>query len=309
MIFWKYIKGLNQYTDTTVTPSEVVDLFTFLKFSNEDYEENIVNNSVALLPEVVVNNENAFPSGASLDDKNLGKVITSKASNQTVYQHLRMIDNAKLFFGAYDTTNEWNPSYIYNTTISDALRLYIRSEGTTILESRDSLGVDIYYKPISSGPSFIRVLTVNKDPHPTSASSYVGSVTVNGNFHSGTIYCNSGCNAVYFNSTSDKRAKTNIKSLDMAAVNLIRNTPVYSFIYKDSDLPSIGIIAQDVQDVEIEGFKLVDNEQATGKDYDYMSIHESKLTYILWKAVQEQQEQIESLKKEIDELKNSSKIL
>ena len=53
------------------------------------------------------------------------------------------------------------------------------------------------------------------------------------------------------------------------------------------------------------GFKLVDNENATGQDFDYMTIHESKLAYILWKAVQEQQKIIEDLQKEIKELKKN----
>ena len=48
------------------------------------------------------------------------------------------------------------------------------------------------------------------------------------------------------------------------------------------------------------GFKLVDNENATGQDFDYMTIHESKLTYILWKAVQELSKEIEDLKKKIN---------
>ena len=85
----------------------------------------------------------------------------------------------------------------------------------------------------------------------------------------------------------------------------MRKTQLYSFKYKETDTPSIGIIAQDVQDVNINGFKLVDNEEATGKDLDYMTIHESKLAYILWKAVQEQQKLIEDLQKEIKELKKN----
>ena len=55
-----------------------------------------------------------------------------------------------------------------------------------------------------------------------------------------------------------------------------------------------------MQDVNIKGFKLVDNENATGQDFDYMTIHESKLTYILWKAVQELSKEIEDLKKKIN---------
>ena len=119
---------------------------------------------------------------------------------------------------------------------------------------------------------------------------------------SGSMACTNKCEAVYFNATSDKRAKTNLKPLEINALDLIKRVQLYSFKYKDSDLPSIGILAQDVQDVNIEGFDLVDNKQASGVDMDYMSIHESKLTYILWKAIQEQQKEIEELKTQIKNL-------
>ena len=105
------------------------------------------------------------------------------------------------------------------------------------------------------------------------------------------------CTATYFNATSDYRAKKDFKLLDIDALELIKKVQLYSFKYKDSNQPSIGIIAQDVQDINIDGFDLVDNKEASGANFDYMSIHESKLVYILWKAIQEQQKEIEELKK------------
>ena len=118
-------------------------------------------------------------------------------------------------------------------------------------------------------------------------------VTSSDDTHNGSI------DAVYFNATSDYRAKKDFKPLEINAIELVKKIPLYSFKYKESNLPSIGIIAQTVEDVNIEGFKLVDNEGATGDNMDYMSIHESKLVYILWKAVQEQQKEIEELKAQI----------
>lgn len=107
------------------------------------------------------------------------------------------------------------------------------------------------------------------------------------------------CSAGYFVTTSDRRAKKNIENCDFDALALVLKTPVYSFTYKDTETPSIGIIAQDVQDVNIKGFDLVDNKGASGVDFDYMHIHEGKLVYVLWKAIQEQQKEIEELKKQL----------
>lgn len=107
------------------------------------------------------------------------------------------------------------------------------------------------------------------------------------------------CSAGYFITTSDKRAKKNIEEMNFDALSLILKTPVYSFSYKDTETPSIGILAQDVQDVNIKGFDLVDNKEASGYDFDYMHVHEGKLVYILWQAIKQQQAEIEELKKKI----------
>ena len=105
------------------------------------------------------------------------------------------------------------------------------------------------------------------------------------------------CKATYFNAVSDARAKYNIQKVSFSATELVRKTPIYSFKYKNTNQPSIGVITQDVCNYEIDGFKLVDNVNASGENDDFMSIKESKLIYVLWKAIQEQQEEINSLKK------------
>ena len=89
------------------------------------------------------------------------------------------------------------------------------------------------------------------------------------------------CKAPYFNATSDRRAKENIKKVDFSALSIINSLPIYSFNYKDSDKPSIGVIAQEALKYNIEDFSLVENEEASGENNDYMSIKESKLIYIL----------------------------
>ena len=118
-----------------------------------------------------------------------------------------------------------------------------------------------------------------------------------------TITATSSCTAAFFNATSDERAKEDKHLLDLHATALIEQTPVYSFKYKDSQQPAIGIMAQDLVDCNIGDFSFVDNEEATGKDGDYMKLKESKLTYVLWKAVQELEQQIRGLQLEVFDLK------
>lgn len=110
--------------------------------------------------------------------------------------------------------------------------------------------------------------------------------------------------APYFNTTSDIRAKKDISKATFAARDVVKTLPIYSYILKENNERNIGIIAQDALDVNLDGFELVKNKEATGKDGDYMAIKESKLVYVAWKAIQEQEETIEKQQQEIDELKD-----
>ena len=119
------------------------------------------------------------------------------------------------------------------------------------------------------------------------------------------VKCEGQIQAVSFNATSDKRAKTNIKRLDQEkALDIVNKLPVYSFNYKKDNTPSIGVLAQEaaVYDGAIPNFSLVNNEQATGENGDYQTVKESKLVYILWAAIQEQSRQINQLKSQLKEL-------
>ena len=119
------------------------------------------------------------------------------------------------------------------------------------------------------------------------------------------VKCDGQIQAVSFNATSDKRAKTNIKRLDQEkALDIVNKLPVYSFNYKKDNTPSIGVLAQEamVYDGAIPNFSLVNNEQATGENGDYQTVKESKLVYILWAAIQEQSRQINQLKSQLKEL-------
>lgn len=102
--------------------------------------------------------------------------------------------------------------------------------------------------------------------------------------------------APFFNASSDRRLKTNINAVEDSVLPLITSTPVYTFNYKKHPtIPVIGIMAQDVLDKNINDFNLV--KKSSG---GYYEIKESKMIYILWKAVQEQQKQIEALQARLE---------
>lgn len=111
------------------------------------------------------------------------------------------------------------------------------------------------------------------------------------------------CEALYFNATSDRRAKTNIIPAEFSALSVVNSTPTYIFNYNNNEEKTIGLIAQEAAEFNLDGFNMVDNLAATGQDGDFMQMKESKLVYVLWKAVQELSAEVEDLKSQIRNLK------
>lgn len=95
--------------------------------------------------------------------------------------------------------------------------------------------------------------------------------------------------ATTFNALSDARLKKNI--VDYVPTNSILDLPIKEFDYIDSNIHTIGCLAQDLQ-------KICPEIVTEGPD-GYLSIAENKLVYLLLAEVKK-------LKEEISELRNSS---
>ena len=105
----------------------------------------------------------------------------------------------------------------------------------------------------------------------------------------GPMYANS------YNNNSKEELKKNITVFNENAVDLIKNSDLYKFNYKmekDTDEQHIGFIIGDGYKTPLQ---IISN--------DGNAIDSYSMSSILWKAIQEQQEQIEELKKEINKLK------
>ena len=141
--------------------------------------------------------------------------------------------------------------------------------------------------------------TGNLTVQGTAESVFTGAIKGAGLTSTTQIIATSYCQASYFNATSDKRAKENIHLSTYSALDLIKKVQVYNYQYKNTSDRVTGIMAQDLLEAQPKELDLVSNVQATGENGDYMSIKTDKLVSVLWKAIQEQQEQIEELKKEV----------
>ncbi len=305
MIFWKHIKGLHKSTSSD-------ELWSFIRFQKKAGSSQAESTKFANVPSIHLNTSDDDTTSSP----SCGHIITEKATGQSITNPFHFLSNLEV-----DGTLDVDGATTLNSTldVDDRCTFHagiLLKTSSWYVYARDNLDDDYcMFKAAFGGNYHLQVgdedlsvwmpqsLQIGGSGFSTSHIA-AGDLSAT-NAYLSTSTCTSYSQAQYFNATSDRRAKTNIQPLLIDALELVKKIQLYSFKYKETDTPSIGIIAQDVQDVNINGFKLVDNEEATGKDLDYMTIHESKLTYILWKAVQEQQKEIEELRKQLNELKKN----
>lgn len=183
--------------------------------------------------------------------------------------------------------------------INNSPQLIIGLQNLETIESatRISLFGDDYYSFAAERFDINTIGTFTQPINFTAAGTDIFSATFQ------NIKVNNKTESLYFNATSDKRAKENIELLTASALDYIDSLKFYSFNYKNTDEATLGIIAQDIVDKPYNNINFVNNVKASGKNNDYMTIKESKLVYVSLKAIQELQNEIKNLKNEIQELK------
>ena len=133
---------------------------------------------------------------------------------------------------------------------------------------------------------------------------FKGGVKMDGDtLVTGSLKANSKVEALYFNATSDSRAKTILGKVPNALSTIV-DTPIYEYFYTDDAKKTelIGILAQDLLKNGDE-FHIVNNQSATGVNGDFMTIKEDRLTFVLWKALQELTEEVKELRNEVNKLR------
>lgn len=283
MIFFDHIKGCSR--DTTAYDK---GLWTWIQFARD-------SDSSGPYPEIIIaEGSNGINKVGS--DGTTKNFLIDKGSFPTAYTWPGQPDETVKTLGSIITELGPAQEIEKDITIHDEYTLKINhlqfTNGKVIFKPTNANnGLQI----INSGDSNLTYFLLN-----ASGITVKSTATFEKDFK-----CEGQIQAVSFNATSDKRAKTNIKRLDQEkALDIVNKLPVYSFNYKKDNIPSIGVLAQEamVYDGAIPNFSLVNNEQATGENGDYQTVKESKLVYILWAAIQEQSHQINQLKSQLKEL-------
>lgn len=285
-VYYKWIKGCE------IGSSLDSGLWTYLKWGNGDLGTSANN-----LPHI-------YTSTGKVDNptNDLGYILTNQAEDIDLTKPWKL--SSDFYFDLDSHTNNNNNLFLSNSCGNIKLinngyyfERNLTINGTAILNSTLS---------VTGATTLKSTLDVTGTTTLKSTLNVTGATTLKSTLNvTGAIETKSSCTAVYFNATSDKRAKENIRPANYSALDLIKKLPVYIYNYKNSNETVTGILAQDLLEVQPKELNLVSNINATGENNDYMSIKNDKLMFVLMKAIQEQQEQIEQLKSEIDNIKKS----
>lgn len=202
---------------------------------------------------------------------------------------------------------KWGQEYEYNKEIVEIVgipKIY-SSEGRNDDTDEKTNSKDLGYILTTKIPhiveeqfTFVQGIKINE--YNVIADPTYGGIIVDSNLGTaGELRSGTACHAPYFNATSDRRAKENITPSTYKALDTIMNTPVMDYNYINNPDRVTGIIAQDLLKTQPEGLDLV-----SGLEEEMLSIKTDKIMFIMWKAIQEQQEQIKDLQNQINELKN-----
>lgn len=339
-IFYKHIKGCG--ASSTGQTGSTTDLWTWIKWADAtDVTDNTTIKTATkdILPSIKINTTNTFDTDPSID---AGKIITSKASGQSIEQYFTLSAGVKIGFGSHflqSTTKKGTTGYTLETNAdlwisNTSLILAQNEEKNGSFNSYDQPFGQVFFAKTEGGvlddqkTNVLKVISNTSsakqgekkgqilyqawrhtfDGHVWAQKSlYVGGGTdkiENSSLEEGVIKVTQKCEALYFNATSDSRAKTNITPAKFSALSVVNNLPIYTFNYlSNPEKLTVGLIAQEAAQHNLDGFNMVDNLNATGLNNDMMQMKESKLVYVLWKAVQELSAEVEDLKTQLASLK------
>ena len=200
----------------------------------------------------------------------------------------------RAFVNGANGTNDMPGSMVFETSADGSAtpteRMRINPDGQVSFGTSSPLaGSRIFTLASASTPYGI---TTQNDA--TTGTMFVMVYHSNGGSAIGSITTSNTATA--FNTSSDYRLKENIQPLENGLERLNNLKPV-KFDWKEDGTSSEGFMAHEAQEVfpdAVTGEK--DGEEMQGMDY-------GRITPLLVKAIQEQQEQIEQLKTEIQTLK------
>lgn len=320
-IFYNYIKGCGKDAtgpkktlDASITKTTDTEVWTWIKWA-DTVTYTTIGTSADLAyaennPTIYLNSGNVFSTNFSL-----GKIITSNSKGQKIDASFMFTQGLTVQMDSNDVVKTYNIGS--NPALVAYKDMWFAKANSCMFTNMDTLtnteqsrlgqiyaNTDAFHIIGRNLPLKITASLLTIDPNTTIKTHlHVGSADYKWptDYPDGVIKADSRCEALYFNATSDRRAKTNITPTEFSALATVNALPVYTFNYTTQpDNTTIGLIAQEAAEHNLDGFSMVDNLNASGENNDFMQMKESKLVYVLWKAVQELSAEVESLKAQLN---------
>jgi len=179
-------------------------------------------------------------------------------------------------------------------TASPSTRLHLQSGATTTL----------YVESTTSDNNGLMILNANTDQNWNFNYHEFIYFQKQGNNIGSIIAANNG-SGVSFNTSSDYRLKTDLRNY--SGLDLVNKIKTYDFAWKENSSRMHGVMAHELQEIlpyAVSGLK--DAADANGKMI-IQGVDYGKITPVLVKAIQEQDEIINSLKKDKERLEQTIK--
>lgn len=341
-IHFNYIKGLNgnvtHLKDETIenTLHKQDAIYTYIRWSQDcSINDGKISRHCDFLPTILGSMSKSLESASNDTTQcDFGRIITSNAIAQHIDQNLHITNYKQIKFCGEKLSEDKTEGDFTDSAISgdwtkricavmnwkkdqDGYQAFqITSYKDLVLGAGDTSNHGKITLSSSPGGKLTAIelnaettnitgvvnILNNKTTINSSGITTIGNINV-----TGKIITSEEVDALFFNAKSDQRAKSHIQLFKSNALDIVNKLPIYEFHYRNNDAPSIGVLAQDAItfDEQFTDFSLVNNPDATGENGDYMTVKESKLVYILWKAVQEQQAQINYLQEQLNKIKES----
>jgi len=237
----------------------------------------VINNNTALFDDHSTLSAYSDTNGVYLNGKNAGWLSLSGDGTQR--------NNVRIY-GQASSSGE-----LIQFKTANSERMRIDSSGRMFLGGTSGFG-NGFFEVNASPTSFNHIVT-----RPTVNTTYNALRMINNaNTVIGTISVGTSVNTVTYGGTSDYRLKENIQPMEQGLERVKKLNPV-KFDWKETGESSEGFIAHEIQDA---GWNLGVVGKKDGKEMQ--EVEYGKLTPLLVKAIQEQQEIIDDLKTRIEEL-------
>ena len=239
-----------------------INSITFVKALNQGVATQMANNIWLTQDSEIWFNKVKFKNNNS--DKNITHFTHNHgATSSLVHKYFNF--DGRIADGTGDTKDAASKILLQKTRINDTISLY----------SDDS----------ADDPTKVCGLVLNKGT--ASLKAYNKGLTITSEAASFSLNVAMAENT-QITFVSDRRRKDNFESINERYLPVVENVPVFYYTYKNSDKQQVGIIAQDLEKVWPSHSQCFINIQNTSELLNQRSLYETKLTYILWKALQEE---------------------